>query len=117
LPVKEQEDSVGRTKVDNIEYSSDEKPLTAHVKRAAVKDSTGKSLEILRHSMPYGNLQRKGLLFASYCASPENFTRMLESMINGDGHGHTDHLLKYTRAVTGAAYFAPPVAFLEQLSS
>lgn len=114
--LKTQEDTIGRTKVDNIEYAGADKALTAHTKRTSLKDAAGQSIEILRHSMPYGNLQECGLLFASYCRTPENFTLMLESMINGDADGHCDHLLKYTRAVTGQAFFAPSVAWLEALA-
>ena len=110
-----QEDTIGRTKAENIEYAGADKALTAHTKRTSLKDAAGQSIEILRHSMPYGNLKESGLLFASYCRTPENFTLMLQSMINGDGEGHADHLLKYTRAVTGQAFFAPPLAWLKSL--
>ena len=114
-PVKLQEDTVGRTKADNIEYASSDKALTAHTKRTSLKDADGNSIEILRHSMPYGDTQECGLLFASYCRTSDNFTLMLKSMIEGDGSGHTDHLLKYTRAVTGHAFFAPSVSFLQKI--
>ena len=113
--LKTQEDTIGRTKADNVEYASAAKAMTAHTKRTSLKDEQGRSIEILRHSMPYGDTRECGLLFASYCRSPENFTLMLKSMIEGDGSGHCDHLLKYTRAVTGQAFFAPSVAFLESL--
>ena len=115
ISVKQQEDIIGRTKADNIEYASADKPLFSHTKRTSLKDDAGRSLEILRHSMPYGNLSQRGLLFASYGRSPEPFTRMLESMISGDIQGHTDHLLKYSVAVTGQAFFAPSVEWLEAL--
>lgn len=114
-PVKVQEDTIGRTKADNVEYPSAEKALTAHTKRTSLKDDNGASIEILRHSMPYGNAQECGLLFASYCRTPDNFTLMLKSMIEGDGHGHSDHLLKYTRAVTGQSFFAPSLDYLKSL--
>lgn len=114
-PVKQQEDTIGRTKKDNVEYASADKALTSHTKRTSLKDGEGNSVEILRHSMPYGNSNECGLLFASYCRTPENFTLMLKSMIEGDGAGHCDHLLKYTRAITGQAFFAPSVEFLQGL--
>lgn len=113
IQVKQQEDIIGRTKADNIEYASADKPAFSHTKRTSLKDSEGRSVEILRHSMPYGDLKRKGLLFASFASSPQPFTLMLESMIRGDDEGHTDHLLKYTRAVTGQSFFAPSIAFLK----
>ena len=116
LKEKEQEDIYGRTKVDNIEYESQSKSLTAHTKRTSLKDEQGNSIEILRQSMPYGDMKRQGLFFVSYCQSPEPFEVMLKSMIYGDGHGNVDHLLRYTQAETGAAFFAPSLTFLTELA-
>lgn len=116
-PLKTQEDAIGRSKADNTEYASADKPTTAHVKRASVKDADGQSLEILRHSMPYGTLKSCGLLFASYCHTPVNFTAMLQSMVYGEHGKNSDELLKYTQAVTGHAFFAPSTPFLQSLSS
>jgi putative iron-dependent peroxidase len=115
LKNKEQEDVYGRTKLDNIEYTSDEKPLTAHTKRTSLKDEQGNAIEIVRQSMPYGDMKRQGLFFVSYCHSPKPFEIMLRSMIYGDEHGNVDHLLKYTQAETGAAFFAPSLSFLIEL--
>lgn len=117
LPDNEQENVYGRTKLDNIEYASEEKALTAHTKRTSLKDEQGNSIEILRQSMPYGDMKRKGLFFVSYCHSPKPFEIMLKSMIYGDGHGNVDHLLKYTQAETGAAFFAPSLNFLALLAA
>lgn len=117
LENKEQEDIYGRTKLDNIEYESEKKPLTAHTKRTNLKDEQGKTIEILRQSMPYGDMKCQGLFFVSYCHSPKPFALMLESMIHGDAHGNVDHLLKYTQAETGAAFFAPSLTFLTELET
>lgn len=114
LALKEQEDIIGRTKQDNIEYASVDKPLTCHIKRVNLKNSAGKSKEILRQSMPWGSLEEQGLYFISCCHTPDHFTDMLRSMVMGDGAGHFDHLLRFTRAVTGAAFFAPSQGFLRQ---
>ena len=116
LKEKAQEDVFGRTKVENIEYASADKPLTAHTKRTALKDDDGNSIEILRQSMPYGDMKTQGLFFVSYCHSPEAFTIMLKSMIQGDGNGHFDHMLKYTEAQTGVAFFAPSLNLLKGLA-
>lgn len=115
MPVKEQEDVFARTKVDNVEYESDAKPFTSHIKRTNLKDEEGKSIEIVRQSMPYGDMKLQGLFFASYCRTPEPFEMMLKSMIFGEGP-HFDHMLKYTQAETGAAFFAPSLNFLEKLA-
>ena len=114
LDVPEQEQVIGRTKSDNIEFTGDDKPLTSHIKRSGIKDEDGQAVEILRQSMPYGDLDEQGLYFVSYCRFADNFTRMLASMIYSDAKGHYDHLMKYTRAVTGAALFAPSREFLTQ---
>ena len=111
----EQEDVYGRTKIDNIEYDGADKALTAHTKRTNLKDDEGQSIEIVRQSMPYGDMKRKGLFFVSYCHSPKPFEMMLSSMIHGDAHGHSDHLLKYTQAETGSAFFAPSLKFLTKI--
>lgn len=111
LKVKQQEDIVGRTKDDNHEYSSFNKPKTSHIRRSGLKDDEGNAIEILRQSMPYGDMQEQGLFFISCCKTPLNFEVMLRSMIVGDNKGHYDHLLDYTQAVTGAAFFAPSLSF------
>lgn len=116
LAEHEQEDVYGRTKLDNVEYESEDKALTAHTKRANLKDEEGNSIEIVRQSMPYGDMKRKGLFFVSYCQSPKPFELILQSMIHGDGHGNSDHLLKYTQAETGSAFFAPSLTFLAQVA-
>jgi len=112
LRVKQQEDIIGRTKEDNQEYTSFNQPQTAHIRRAAIKDAKGNTLEILRQSMPYGDMQEQGLFFISCCATPLHFELMLRSMMVSDHKGHYDHLLDYTQAMTGAAFFAPSTPFL-----
>ena len=113
LSVPEQEQVFARTKADDIEFESDQKPPTAHIKRVNIKEN-GQSVEILRHSMPYGSVGEHGLLFAAYAASPDNFDKMLARMIVADAEGHYDHLLNYTRAVTGARFFVPARDWLER---
>ncbi|MBT1444323.1 Dyp-type peroxidase [Shewanella sp. JM162201] len=114
LPVKKQEDIIGRTKVDNVEYESEDKPLTSHIKRVNLKDEQGRSLEILRQSMPYGSVKEQGLMFISVCRTPFHFEKMLQSMVHGDGQGNHDHLMHFTRAMTGSSFFAPSLDFLRK---
>ena len=114
-PVHHQEQVIGRTKADNIEFTGEDKAPTAHIKRVNLKED-GKSLEILRHSMPYGNSQENGLFFIAYARTARNFDLMLEQMIHADKHGHYDHLMDYTQAVTGNAFFAPSEDFLKSLA-
>ncbi|WP_158972262.1 Dyp-type peroxidase [Paraglaciecola sp. L3A3] len=114
LAVHNQEEIFGRSKADNIEFDSDKKAQFAHTKRTNLKDADGKSVEILRQSMPYGNMTVQGLYFISCASSPKPFTDMLRSMIFGDEQGEYDKLLDYTVAETGCAYFAPSINFIKQ---
>ncbi|WP_299733018.1 Dyp-type peroxidase [uncultured Endozoicomonas sp.] len=116
-PVHHQEAIIGRSKEENIEFSSDDKSPDAHIKRVNLKDADGKSMEILRHSMPYGDSKEAGLYFVSYCRTPVHFELMLEAMIHADSDGHYDHLMKFSNAVTGCAFFAPSIEFLESASN
>lgn len=114
--LKTQENTYGRTKEDNQEYASSEKSAHAHTKRTSLKDEDGRSMEILRQSIPYASLTEKGLMFASYSKSPTVFNLMLESMVKGDENGNTDHIMKYTSAKTGQAFFIPTIEWLTSLS-
>ncbi|WP_281646152.1 Dyp-type peroxidase [Parendozoicomonas sp. Alg238-R29] len=113
-PVHQQEQVIGRTKQDDVELSNEEKAPIAHVKRVNLKEN-GKSLEILRHSMPYGDSTEHGLFFIAYAQTPRHFDLMLEQMIHADKNGHYDHLMDFTQAVTGNAFFAPSKDFLQSL--
>jgi putative iron-dependent peroxidase len=113
LETKAQEDIIARTKADNVEYAAADKPPFAHIKRVSIKED-GKSLEMLRHSMPYGTADEYGLLFVAYTGRADTFPRMLEAMIVADDDGNYDHLMDFSRAVTGCTFFAPPADWLAQ---
>ena len=115
MAVKQQEDSYGRSKHENVEYASVEKRNSAHTKRASVKDENAQSIEILRHSLPFGDLAQSGLLFASYASSPDNFNLMLQSMCEIDDENETDKILYVTSAKTGHAFYAPNLEWFEKL--
>jgi putative iron-dependent peroxidase len=112
LDVLEQEKVIGRTKIKNQEFAEAKKPPGCHIKRTALIDEQGKSVEILRQSMPYGHMKTQGLFFIACCKTPENFEKILTSMIKGDEQGNIDQLLNYTQAESGAAFFAPSRTFL-----
>ncbi|WP_394145357.1 Dyp-type peroxidase [Vibrio atypicus] len=112
LNVSAQEKVIGRTKPDSIEL--DDVPAASHVGRVDIKEE-GKGLKIVRHSLPYGSVSGEhGLLFIAYCNTLHNFKAMLESMY-GESDGKTDQLLRFTKAVTGAYFFAPSVEMLQSL--
>lgn len=114
LAEKKQEEIIGRTKQNDIEFASSDKAPFSHTKRTSLKDSNGKSIEILRQSMPYGDLKIQGLYFVSCGKSPKPFKLMLQNMIYGDENGEYDKLLDFTNAETGAAFFAPSIQFIKQ---
>ena len=114
LPVASQEEVIGRTKTDNVDYSSEEKLASSHSQRTTLKDDSGQSMEVLRQGMPYGNMSVQGLYFVSCASSPSPFTKMLNSMIFGDEKGTYDKFLDYTTAETGAAFFAPSITFIKE---
>ncbi|MCL9776077.1 Dyp-type peroxidase [Vibrio methylphosphonaticus] len=113
LNVAAQEKVVGRTKPDSIEL--DDVPAASHVGRVDLKEE-GVGLKIVRHSLPYGSVSgAHGLLFIAYCNTVHNFDAMLESMY-GVTDGKTDQLLRFTKAVTGAYFFAPSQGMLAELT-
>ncbi|HDZ3713404.1 TPA: Dyp-type peroxidase [Vibrio vulnificus] len=113
LNVSAQEKVIGRTKPDSIEL--DDVPAASHVGRVDIKEE-GKGLKIVRHSLPYGSVTGShGLLFIAYCHTLHNFKAMLESMY-GVTDGKTDQLLRFTKAATGAYFFAPSKEMLSALA-
>lgn len=113
LSKAEQEGVIGRTKDTDEELDDDVKPDSAHISRVVIEED-GEELEILRHSMPYGDSQKAGLVFIAYSARREIFDMMLDRMFDTEGEGVHDHLMDFTRAETGAFFFAPS---LEQLAA
>ncbi|ENH7393917.1 Dyp-type peroxidase [Vibrio vulnificus] len=112
LNVSAQEKVIGRTKPDSIEL--EDVPAASHVGRVDIKEE-GKGLKIVRHSLPYGSVTgAHGLLFIAYCHTLHNFKAMLESMY-GVTDGKTDQLLRFTKAVTGAYFFAPSKEMLASI--
>jgi len=114
VPDTDQEKVIGRTKPDSVELDEDVRPATAHISRVVIEED-GEELEILRHSMPYGSVGGdSGLLFLAYNKNVATFDKMLARMFGLTGDELHDHLLHYTRPVSGAYFFAPS---LEKLAS
>jgi putative iron-dependent peroxidase len=100
LPIAEQEDVIGRTKLRGDEL--DPKPETSHVARTD-QDQFGR---IFRRNIGYGTLTRHGTIFVGFSRDRERLDAMLESMTARHG-GPRDRLTDFARAVTGAYYFVP----------
>lgn len=114
LSIDKQEKVIGRTKADSVEL--DDVPAHSHVGRVDHKVN-GRGIKILRQSLPYGSVSGEhGLLFIAYSAIANDFDLLLERMYGKHSDGLSDDLLRYTRAVTGAYFFAPSVEMLQSLS-
>jgi putative iron-dependent peroxidase len=106
LGPEEQDLSVGRRRADNEEI--DEAPPSAHVKRTA-QESFSPEAFVLRRSMPWAEGARAGLVFLAFGRSFDAFEAQLSRMTGLDD-GITDALFRFTRPVTGAYYWCPPVS-------
>lgn len=115
LSLAEQEGAIGRTKDDSVELGDDVRPVTAHISRVVIEED-GEELEIVRHSLPYGSVAGdKGLFFIAYNKNLDTFEKMLARMFGASGDGLYDHLIDYTKPVTGAFFFAPSETMLRTL--
>ena len=112
----QQEESVGRSKIDNIEFSREERHIRSHLSRTNLKENSG-SLKIVRRSLPYGKAEGEcGLMFCAYCHTLYNLEKQLQTMF-GDVDGQTDFLIeRLSKTLSGAYYFAPSVERLRNLS-
>lgn len=115
VPLEEQEASVGRSKVENEEFSKEVRRADSHLGRVNIKEN-GVGLKIVRRSLPFGKASGEhGLMFIAYCRTLHNIEAQLLSMF-GEADGKTDLLLKYvTLPVSGAYYYAPSVDRLKAL--
>jgi putative iron-dependent peroxidase len=116
LPVSEQEQIFGRTKPSSIELEEDAKPPTAHIARVEIEDDAGNELPIYRRSVPYGTVAEHGLYFVAFSADRTRYDRMLARMFGTDGDGRHDRITEFSRPVSGAYYFAPPLNLLTELA-
>ncbi len=116
LPVKEQERVIGRRKRDSRELSDRSKPDTAHISRVVIEED-GDELEIVRHSFPYGTTSERGLFFIAYDKQLDTFEKMLSRMMGTSGDGLHDRLMDFTRAVSGATFFAPSLRVLRSFAA
>lgn len=57
-----------------------------------------------------------GTYFIGYARSPRRIEKMLENMFIGNPPGNYDHLLDFSRAVTGSLFFVPSATFLDAVT-
>ena len=116
LKVDAQEHVIGRTKLESIELDDDVKPENAHVARTVVEDEEGEEMEILRHSLPYGDGRgEQGLYFIAYTNNLNIIDDMLQRMFGTAGDGIHDRLLHFVKPVDGAYFFAPSNDLLKDI--
>ena len=107
LPMADQERVIGRTKPDSIELEGDAMPPDSHVSRTDLKRD-GNAVKIYRRSSPVGTSSDAGLYFLAFSADQQRFRWLLDSMFGLTGDGLHDHLLHFSRPVTGSFFYAPP---------
>jgi putative iron-dependent peroxidase len=105
MTTEEQDDSIGRHIKDNEEFES--APEAAHVKRSA-QESFEPEAFMLRRSMPWVDGLDGGLVFVSFGKSFEAFEAILKRMLGKDD-GIRDALFTFTRPISGAYFWCPPV--------
>lgn len=105
LSQTEQDDIIGRRRADNEEFAA--APASAHVKRSA-QESFSPEAFMLRRSMPWVDGMEAGLMFTAFGKSFAAFEAILMRMIGAED-GITDELFRFTRPISGAWYWCPPV--------
>jgi putative iron-dependent peroxidase len=115
LPVEQQERTIGRTKLSDIELADDVKPDNSHVALNTIVDENGEQRQVMRFNMPFGSVGRRefGTYFIGYARTPEVIERMLRSMFVGRPPGNYDRILDFSTAVTGNLFFVPTADFLD----
>jgi len=105
MPEAEQDNVFGRHQADNEEF--DEAPESAHVKRAA-QESFSPEAFMVRRSMPWADGMSAGLVFVAFGKTFDAYEAVLKRMTGGED-GILDGLFRFTRPVTGAYYWCPPL--------
>ena len=105
LPQSEQDHIIGRRKSDNAEI--EDAPRSAHVKRTE-QESFEPHAFVLRRSMPFAGASGEGLMFVAFGKTLDAFEVQLKRMA-GLEDGIPDALFRFSRPVSGAYYWCPPV--------
>ena len=105
MTTAQQDQAIGRRRSDNAEL--DDAPPSAHVKRTA-QESFEPEAFMLRRSMPWADATMAGLVFVAFGKSFDAFEAQLRRMIGAED-GIIDALFGFTRPVTGAYFWCPPM--------
>ena len=101
----ERDQIIGRRRSDNEELG--DAPASAHVKRTAQEDFDPPAY-LVRRSMPWADSDGEGPLFVAFTRNLDVFDAHLQRMAGAED-GIVDGLFRFTRPMTGAFYWCPPV--------
>jgi len=118
ISTEQQEEIIGRRKIDNVEIDDDDAPRKSHKSLTTIVDAAGTEHDILRDNMPFGQPGRKefGTYFIGYSRFLWVIEFMLRRMYIGDPPGAYDRLLDFSTPQTGTTFFAPSRPALEKLA-
>lgn len=105
LSAQARDHAFGRRRSDNGELG--DAPASAHVKRVE-QESFEQPAFVVRRSMPWSQGQSAGLVFVSFGKSFDAFEVQMRRMA-GQDDGVTDALFKFSKPVTGAFFWCPPM--------
>ena len=105
MPAKQQDHCIGRRRSDNEEL--EDAPESAHVKRTA-QESFDPEAFVVRRSMPWAEGRECGLVFTAFGHSFDAYEAQFRRML-GVEDGTMDALFTFTRPLTGAYFWCPPV--------
>jgi putative iron-dependent peroxidase len=105
MPEGERDHVIGRRISDNEEL--EDAPESAHVKRTAQEDFEPEAF-VVRRSMPWADARGEGLEFVAFGATLDSYEAQLTRM-SGLEDGTVDALFRFSRPITGAYFWCPPV--------
>lgn len=120
LKTEQQEEVIGRTKLENMELDdAAEDQQKSHKTLATIEDENGDEHTILRDNMPFGNPSSGefGTYFIGYSKELWVIEKMLERMFIGHPPGLHDRILDVSTPLTGTTFFAPSASLLASLDS
>jgi putative iron-dependent peroxidase len=117
MTVEDQERTIGRTKLSDIELPDDVKPPDSHVALTTITDLDGSERRMVRYNMPFGRLgaEEFGTYFIGYARTPDVIEQMLRNMFLGTDEAAHDRVLDVSTPLTGTLFFVPDADFLDDI--
>jgi putative iron-dependent peroxidase len=117
MTVEDQERTIGRTKLSDIELPDDVKPPDSHVALTTITDPDGTERRMVRYNMPFGRVgaEEFGTYFIGYARTPDVIEQMLRNMFLGTDEAAHDRVLDVSTPLTGTLFFVPDADFLDDI--